>query len=113
MIFAQAVKEHIFLYNIADTATPPKVDRREAEFFELEEVLSIREALQRQPLKWQAIVSLLIDTGARRAEILGLKWDDIDFANNQIIYRGIFFILPREGYLRIRRRQRRSVSHES
>lgn len=96
MIFAQAVKEHIFLYNIADTATPPKVEKHEAEFFELEEILAIREALQRQPLKWQAIVSLLIDTGARRAEILGLKWDDIDYANNQInIQRDILYTSER------------------
>lgn len=84
MIFAQAVKEHIFMYNIADTATPPKVDKHEADYFELEEILLIREALFQQPLKWQAITNLLIDTGARRGEILGLTWPDIDFKNNKI-----------------------------
>lgn len=83
-VFAQAVKEHIFMYNIADTATPPKTDKHEAEFFELEEVLAIRDALLQQPLKWQVITDLLIDSGARRGEILGLKWDDIDFKNNKI-----------------------------
>ena len=84
LIFAQAVKEGIIRYNIADTATPPKVPKHEAEFFELDEVLAIREALNGQPLKWQAITSLMIDTGARRGEILGLKWNAIDFKNNQI-----------------------------
>lgn len=84
LIFTQAVKEKLFMYNIADTSTPPKVEKNEADFFELEEVLAIRVALHKQPLKWQAIVSLLIDTGARRAEILGLKWGDIYFENNQI-----------------------------
>lgn len=84
LIFAQAVKEGIIRYNIADTATPPKVPKHEAEFFELDEVLAIREALTGEPLKWQAITSLMIDTGARRGEILGLKWDAIDFKNNQI-----------------------------
>jgi integrase len=84
MIFAQAVKEGIVRYNIADTATPPKVIKHEEDFFELEEVLAIREALNGQPLKWQAITSLMIDTGARRGEILGLKWNVIDFKNSQI-----------------------------
>lgn len=83
-IFAQAVKEGIVRYNVADAATPPKVPKKEAEFFELEEVLAIRDALKNQPLKWQAITNLFIDTGARRGEILGLKWNCIDFKNNQI-----------------------------
>jgi len=97
MIFAQAVKEHIFMYNIADTATPPEVDKHEAEFFELDEVLAIREALIQQPLKWQAITDLLIDTGARRGEILGLKWEDIDFKNNKMMIRNNLQYTPERG----------------
>lgn len=84
MIFAQAMKERIFLYNIADTATPPKVVSKEAEFFELEEVLAIRDALRLQPLKWQVITALLIDTGARRGEIAGLQWSYVNFKDGGI-----------------------------
>ncbi|HHV13445.1 MAG TPA: site-specific integrase [Clostridiales bacterium] len=97
MIFAQAVKEHIFMYNVADTATPPKIEKHEAEFFELEEVLAIRDALIQQPLKWQAITDLLIDTGARRGEILGLQWENIDFKNNKIEIQGNLQYTPEQG----------------
>lgn len=41
--------------------------------------------LLKEPLKWRVIVYLLIDTGARRGEIMGLKWSSIDFGANQIV----------------------------
>ena len=35
-------------------------------------------------LKWQVIVHLLAITGCRRGEIMGLRWDRVDFKNSQI-----------------------------
>lgn len=35
-------------------------------------------------MKWQAITNFLIDTGARRGEILGLQWNDIYLRNCKI-----------------------------
>lgn len=96
-IFAQALKEGLVRYNIADTATPPKVEKKEAEFFELDDVIAIREALNKQPLKWQAITELLINTGARRGEILGLAWDNIDFKNDKIEIENNLQYTPEKG----------------
>jgi len=97
VIFAQALKEGLVRYNIADTATPPKVEKKEAEFFELDDVIAIREALNKQPLKWQAITELLINTGARRGEILGLAWDNIDFKNDKIEIENNLQYTPEKG----------------
>lgn len=84
-ILEQAVKEGIIQFNPADGATPPKQPKHEADFFEIEDVIRIREVLLKEPLKWRVIVYLLIDTGARRGEIMGLKWSSIDFGANQIV----------------------------
>jgi len=34
------------------------------------------------------LISALLYTGARRAEIVGIKWDDVDMANNQLTLHG-------------------------
>ena len=83
-IFSQAQKELLITFNPASLASPPKLEKREVEFFEPDEVDRIMEALQRCPIKWQAIIHLLIVTGCRRGEIAGLKWDAIDWSNNRL-----------------------------
>ena len=47
----------------------------------MEQILS---ALNREPIKWRALIQLLLVTGCRRGEILGLKWDKVDSLNRQI-----------------------------
>lgn len=45
---------------------------------------AINAALRTEPLKWQALVHLLMITGARRGEVLGLKWEDVDSARSRV-----------------------------
>ena len=71
-------------FNVAGKATLPKVQKREVNYFQPEQVTAIREALEREPIKWKALIHLLLITGARRGEILGLKWDKVDFQGNRI-----------------------------
>lgn len=44
----------------------------------------ILEALENAPIKWKAITYLLIDTGCRRGEIMGLKWEKVNFETGVI-----------------------------
>lgn len=83
-ILAQAVKESLIPTNIAFKATPPKLQKHEMEAFEIEEVQAIIKALESEPLKWQVMTHLLIATGARRGEILGLKWADVDWDGKRL-----------------------------
>ena len=83
-ILSQAEKEMLIQYNPAHRASPPKLEKREAESFQPEELSRILECLEKESVKWRMIVHLLIITGCRRGEIMGLKWDAIDWKNRQL-----------------------------
>ena len=78
MILAQADKESLIPYNPAAKATPPRVSKKEADYFQPEEVAEIVKALENVPLKWKAMTYILIDTGCRRGELMGLQWNCVD-----------------------------------
>lgn len=42
------------------------------------------ECLKNEPLKWQAYITLIIDTGCRRGEICGLRWQSVNFKDKTI-----------------------------
>lgn len=83
-VLSQAEKEGRVPYNVAARATLPKLQKREVNYFQPDQIAAIREALELEPLKWKVLVHLLLITGARRGEILGLKWDKVDMEGNRI-----------------------------
>lgn len=83
-ILAQAEREMLVPYNAAAKATPPKSLQKEVNYFQAEDIVRIREALDQEPLKWKIATHLLLITGCRRGEVMGLKWSRIDFDNAQI-----------------------------
>ena len=83
-ILAQAEKEMLVPYNAAAKATPPKVEKHDPNYFQPETISAILEALESEPLKWRLITHLLIVTGCRRGEIMGLKWEKVDFENSRV-----------------------------
>ena len=83
-VLEQAVKEELIPFNIAAKATLPKAEKKNVNYFQADQVNAIREALESEPLKWKALVHLFLITGARRGEILGLKWAAVDYKNNRI-----------------------------
>ena len=83
-VLQQATREGLIPFNLASRATLPKVTKREVNYFQPEQVEAIRDALEREPLKWKTLIHLFLITGARRGEVLGLKWDKVDFDGNRI-----------------------------
>ncbi len=84
LILGQAETELLIPYNPAAKAKPPKAEKTTANYFEQEEVTKILEYAELIPLKWKTIIHLLLVTGGRRGEVLGLTWDNVDFAFNRI-----------------------------
>lgn len=84
-VLEQACREQLIPFNPASNATLPKVTKKEVNYFQPEQVAKIREALELEPsIKWKTITHLFLITGARRGEILGLKWSAVDFDNNKL-----------------------------
>lgn len=83
-VLEQAVKEGLVPFNAASRADLPKAEKHDPNYFQPETVAAIRDALEKEPLKWKTLVHLFLITGARRGEILGLKWDKVDFDASRV-----------------------------
>lgn len=83
-VLDQAEKEGLVPFNVASKATLPKVQKKEVNYFQPEQVAAIRDALETEPIRWKTLIHLFLITGARRGEILGLKWDNVDLDGNRI-----------------------------
>lgn len=73
---------------------------------ELSRVLS---CVTQEPLKWQAYINLAADSGARRGELCGLQWSDVDWNKGTITIRrnlqytpaaGVYETSPKNGKTR-------------
>ena len=73
-VLDQAEKEGLVPFNVARKAMLPKAHQKEVNYFQPEQIAAIRDALELEPVKWRTLVHMLLITGARRGEILGLKW---------------------------------------
>lgn len=78
----QAVKWEYIHRNVIEAATPPSLKQKEKQPWDTNQVKTFLEAAKAERL--YPLFLLAVMTGMRRGEILGLKWDDIDFANGII-----------------------------
>ena len=83
-VLKQAKLEGIITVNVAERVIAPKVKRNLPNYFQPDDVIAIRKAIENIPIKWKTIIYLLLITGARRGEILGLKWKNVFFDINKI-----------------------------
>ena len=98
-VLEQAVKEGLIPFNPASRADLPKAEKKEVNYFSSATVESIRDALEKEPMKWKVLTHLFLITGARRGEILGLKWSAVDWKGNRVhIVNSILYSVDRGIY---------------
>lgn len=94
----------------------PAPRKDEAKKEEAEKALTVRElarvlsCVAQEPLKWQTYINLAADTGARRGELCGLQWQDIDWTNGAVtirrnlqytVQKGVYETSPKNGKSRV------------
>jgi len=83
-ILAQAEREMLVPYNAAAKAVPPKSESHTPNYFQPEQIRAILSALEDEPVLYRTLTHLMIVTGCRRGELVGLKWEKIDMDTGRI-----------------------------
>jgi integrase len=78
----EAVMNNIIASNPCEFVNLPQLQRFEASFYSAEQMNSMLDAIKDEPL--YPLVKVTSVYGLRRSEVLGLKWDSVDFDNGTV-----------------------------
>ena len=114
-VFDMAFMDYSIQMNPMQRVKRPKQSKDEQQTPECEKALTIEqlktvlECVKKEPLQWQAYITLSADLGCRRGELCGLQWNDIDFINQKVTLnrtlnytqnKGAYIGLPKNGKIR-------------
>ncbi|MCL2102286.1 MAG: site-specific integrase, partial [Fibromonadales bacterium] len=84
VILGSAYKQGYVMRDVSELAVPPKVKQKDIVYLDEVQAVTLLNALEAAPLKWKTALTLLLYTGMRRGELIGLEWSDIDFQSGLI-----------------------------
>lgn len=96
-IFSTAVEWGVLFANPCDRTKPPKVKNKEPKYLDEVQAAVLLELIEQESITHRVIIHLLLFTGMRRGEILGLKWADVDFNNSTMQISRSLQYLPDRG----------------
>lgn len=108
MILDGAVREGLVRRNVARAVSKPRVPRTDVKSYSLEEVSQLLMSAKGDRL--ESFLRLLVFTGLRKGEALGLRWSEVDFDAAQIRVTGT---LARVGGALTRQEPKTSKSRRS
>lgn len=86
-----AVEDELVARNVAAAVSAPRVEKPKIRYWEWEDAVTFlkheREKYEKGQGRYYPVYLLALSTGMRRGELLGLKWQDIDFKKKTITIR--------------------------
>ena len=79
LMFSQAIKWKLLDKNPNKDIPKPKKEKKLVKCYDMDQVKTLLSGLDNECLKYQALIRLALDSGARRSELLALSWEDINF----------------------------------
>jgi len=110
-ILRDAEKEMLIPYNPASKARPPKLETHTPNYLQIEDIAIIISALEQVPIKWQTMIHLFLVTGCRLGEIVGLKWEKVNWENSQILIDKTLQYTPALGLYESTPKTKNSIRH--
>lgn len=83
-IFARAVEWKIIKESPVAGVAKPKREESESEIYDIDEIKQLFKSLKNEPLMWRIMILMAVLTGARREELLGLEWQNVDLEEGGI-----------------------------
>lgn len=65
-------------------AIKPKMEHKRKSLPDIDEVMRLTNCLEDEPIKYKTMILLLIYSGMRKGELLGLEWEDINFEKETV-----------------------------
>lgn len=84
MVFNYAEKQDLIVKNPIRKVDPPRVAKKKVDALSADEARLFFEAIRDLPIDFRTIMMVLITTGLRRGECIGLIWSDVDFEKGTI-----------------------------
>ncbi|MCD8189507.1 MAG: tyrosine-type recombinase/integrase [Clostridiales bacterium] len=116
LLFNMAVDDKVIETSPMDDLKPPRKPKSEkaaksgeTKAYSEEEVRRILESAENEPLKWRTLIYFMLDTGCRRGEVAGSKWEHIDLTTGEVTVcnnlqyspdKGVFDTTPKNGITR-------------
>ena len=92
-----AVQWQLIMNNPAQRVKAPKVQNKEAKYLDEKQSAKLISLLEKAPVQNRMMIMLLLYSGLRRGELLGLEWKDLDFGKNLISIKRTSQYLPGNG----------------
>lgn len=92
-----ALRWGLVVVNVSDAVDPPRVVKQEMRALTAEQAEQFLLQAEGDPL--EALYILALTSGMRQGELLGLKWDDIDFHRRRLKVQRTIARVPHKGFV--------------